>query len=98
MLDISVNTLDITQLERDDPNYQHEFAELYDASLQAVQDGRLTPLALPEGFGPGGLTPWAGRPLGGSWCGRRNSSPQLRPPLQVDPLPRAATGVTSSAS
>ncbi len=42
----------IAQLERDDPDYQHAFAELYGASLQAVQAGHLTPLALPEGFGP----------------------------------------------
>lgn len=42
----------IAQLERDDPDYRHEFAELYGASLQAMQDGRLRPLELPAGFGP----------------------------------------------
>lgn len=42
----------IAQLERDDPDYQREFAELYGGSLQEMQDGHLTPLALPGGLGP----------------------------------------------
>ncbi len=43
----------IAQLEREDPAYQRQFDELYGASLQAMADGRLKPLVIPDGFGPG---------------------------------------------
>lgn len=42
----------ITQLERDDPQYQAEFAGLYGVSLSAAAENRLKPLRLPAGFGP----------------------------------------------
>jgi hypothetical protein len=42
----------IARLERDDPQYQAEFEELYGASLNATDQNRLKPLRLPDGFGP----------------------------------------------
>jgi hypothetical protein len=42
----------IEQLERDDPHYQREFAELYGESLESVRTGNVRPLRLPDSFGP----------------------------------------------
>lgn len=42
----------IQQLERDDPHYQREFAELYGQSLESMQTGNIKPLELPDTFGP----------------------------------------------
>ena len=42
----------IQQLEREDPRYQREFAELYAPSLQSMATGHLKPLELPDTFGP----------------------------------------------
>lgn len=42
----------IQQLERDDPHYQREFAELYGESLESMETGNVKPLRLPDSFGP----------------------------------------------
>lgn len=42
----------IEQLERDDPRYQREFAELYGKSVESTETGDVRPLTLPDSFGP----------------------------------------------
>lgn len=42
----------IQQLEREDPRYQREFAELYGQSLESMETGNVKPLKLPGTFGP----------------------------------------------
>lgn len=42
----------IATLEREDADYQREFAELYGASLQAIAENRLKSVVLPATFGP----------------------------------------------
>lgn len=42
----------IEELERDDPHYQREFAELYGESLESMETGNVRPLRLPDSFGP----------------------------------------------
>jgi hypothetical protein len=42
----------IARLEREDPQYQREFAKLYGAGIAAMNEGRLKPVELPEAFGP----------------------------------------------
>lgn len=41
-----------TQLEREDPEYQRAFRELYGPGLGALAENRLKPLVLPDGFVP----------------------------------------------
>lgn len=43
----------IQRLERDDPEYQREFGELYGSSLKAMRKGDLVPAGIPENFQPG---------------------------------------------
>jgi hypothetical protein len=42
----------VDELEREDPEYQRELAELYGASLSSMQAGDLEPVRLPDSFGP----------------------------------------------
>jgi hypothetical protein len=42
----------IARLERDDPEYQREFAELYGVGLEAMGENRLKPVSIPKAFGP----------------------------------------------
>jgi DNA-binding transcriptional MerR regulator len=42
----------IQQLERGDPKYQRDFADLYGASLASMEAGSVRPLRLPDAFGP----------------------------------------------
>jgi hypothetical protein len=42
----------IGELEREDPEYQDAFSKLYGPSLEAVAEGRLKPLVVPNNFGP----------------------------------------------
>jgi hypothetical protein len=42
----------IQTLERDDPQYQRQFDELFGASLESIGQGDLEPVVIPESFGP----------------------------------------------
>ena len=42
----------ISELEREDPDYQQSFSSLYGASLAAIQQDRLKPVVIPSTFGP----------------------------------------------
>ena len=42
----------ISELEREDPDYQKSFSSLYGASLAAIEQDRLKPVVIPSTFGP----------------------------------------------
>lgn len=42
----------VSELEREDPEYQKAFAELYGPSLEALAQNRLKPVVVPSTFGP----------------------------------------------
>jgi len=42
----------VSELEREDPEYQKAFAQLYGPSLEALAENRLKPVVVPSTFGP----------------------------------------------
>ena len=42
----------VRELEREDPDYRRSLAELYGPALEAMTQGRLKPVVVPDTFGP----------------------------------------------